>query len=247
MNRKNIFTGIMLIVLAAGMILWKLNVLNLPAKVAGVNTWGLIVSAIMVIVIVHSVLDLSFGGIFIPLAVICIIFDEPLGITAITPWIVMIAAILLTIAFDMIFSRNGRRWRSRDERRRDRRGGSYYESTSDSDEENGIIMHSVRFGSATKYVRTPKLVSADLSSQFGELSVFFDGAQVPDGHVTIDCHVSFGEMDLFIPKDWRVENKVSVALGNCDDRCTDTRPDDGEVTCVIAGSVSFGELKLIRV
>ena len=243
MNKtRNTACGILLIVLAVCLILWKLNVFNLPASFAGVATWGLIVSAIMVIIIIHSILDLHFGGIFIPLAVICIIFDKPLGITAITPWVVLIAAVLLTIAFDMLFSKH---WRyHRHHRNRDR---GDFTTESFSDDENGNISHAMRFGSATKYVRGKNLKSADLTCNFGELSVFFDGAEVPDGEVNLDCRLSFGEMDIYLPKEWYVDNRVSVALGNCDDRCMGTNPAEHDVICRINGSVSFGELKLIRV
>ena len=243
-NVRKVFFGILLIVLAVCLILWKLKVFSLPLAFAGVSTWGLIVSAIMVLIIIHSILYLNFGGIFIPLAVICIMFDEPLGITAITPWIVLIAAILLTVAFDMLFSRQ--RMRRRCDRRY-RHCDSDRFTTESLDDENGNIMHSTRFGSSTKYVRSDNLHTADLSTQFGEMSVFFDGAVVPAGTVILNCQVSFGEMDLYIPKDWNVQNRVSVALGNCDDRCSGTNPADGNITCLIEGSVSFGELKLLRV
>lgn len=245
MNRtRNVISGILLIVLAVGLILWKLNVFNLPIAIAGIPTWGLIVSAIMLVIIIHSLIDLSFGGIFIPLAVIAIIFDEPLGITAITPWVVLIAAVLLTVAFEQLFSRHRRVRRFC--RERGNFGRERFASESFADED-GHISHSMKFGSATKYVRNQDLISADLSAQFGELSVFFDGAQAVNGHVDIHASVSFGEMDLYIPKDWHVDNRVSVALGNCDDRCTNTDLGEGSVTCVIDGNVSFGELKLIRV
>ena len=244
MNKRNVFSGVLLIVLAVGLILWKLDVFNLPVAFAGVPTWGLIVSAIMLVVIVHSIVELHYGGIFIPLAVIAIIFDEPLGITAITPWIVLIAAVLLTVAFEQLFSGH-RRCRRRRERGPFR--SDAFTSETSIDDEMGHINHSMKFGSATKYVRDRNLISADLSSQFGELSVFFDGAEVPNGHVTIHATVSFGEMDLYIPKDWHVDNRVSVALGNCDDRCTNTDLPEGAINCLIEGNVSFGELKLIRV
>ncbi|MCR5269151.1 MAG: hypothetical protein K6E16_11635 [Lachnospiraceae bacterium] len=245
MNKtRNLVTGLLLIALAACLILWKLNVFSLPVAVAGVSTWGLIVSVIMVIVIIHSILDLRFSGIFIPLAVIGIIFDEPLGITAITPWVILIAALLLTVAFDMIFSKNRRYHRHHDRGfRSDRPAESYDE------DENGYIVHSLKFGSAAKYVRTQELTGADLSTQFGEMSVYFDGAEVPSGNVNINCRVAFGEMDVYIPKNWTVENRVSVTLGDCDDRCTGSNHSEGgsNVTCRIDGSVSFGELKLIRI
>ena len=108
-------------------------------------------------------------------------------------------------------------------------------------------MHSMKFGSATKYIRSQNLKEADLRSQFGELSVFFDGAQVPEGKVFIHVNASFGEMQLFIPAGWKLENKVKVSLGDCTDRGTNVIPADNAVVCVIEGSVSFGELEINRI
>ncbi|MBR6452954.1 MAG: hypothetical protein IKS87_09620 [Lachnospiraceae bacterium] len=244
-NTRKITTGLLLAALAVCLILWKLNVFNLPVALAGVSTWGLIVSAIMLVIIIHSLLDLNFAGLFVPLAVIGIVFDEPLGITAITPWTILIAAALLTVAFDMLFSKHKiRRHFAR------HRGGHFsdrYATEVSDEDEGGHITHGVRFGSATKYVRNSNLASADLSAQFGQLSVFFDGAQVPSGRVDLDCNVSFGELDVYIPKTWHVENRVGVTLGNCDDRYVNPGPGAEIVTCCIDGSVSFGEMKLIRV
>ena len=86
-NYRSIIFALLLILLAVSLILWKLNVFNLPVAFAGVGPWGLIVSVIMIIAIINGIMDLNFGSIFVPLAVIAIIFDDALGITAITPWI----------------------------------------------------------------------------------------------------------------------------------------------------------------
>lgn len=251
MNRrtKNIISAILLIALAVCLILWKLNVFNLPLSFAGVGTWGIIISIFMLVIIFHSVIDLNFGGIFIPLAVLAIIFDDPLGITAITPWIVIIAAFLLTIAFEKLFPGHSRHVRI--SHRRDDDGntytGNFTQSDSNIDDENGVVSYSMRFGSSTKYVRCKNLRAADLNNQFGEMSVFFDGAEVPSGKVNIDCHVSFGEMQIFIPKEWNVSNKVTATLGDCDDRGLGVNPAPDAVECIIDGSVSFGELKITRI
>lgn len=251
MNRrtKNIISAILLIALAVCLILWKLNVFNLPLSFAGVGTWGIIISIFMLVIIFHSVIDLNFGGIFVPLAILAIIFDDPLGITAITPWIVIIAAILLTIAFEKLFPRHSKHIHV--SYNKDGEEGSYNNSFTQSDssidDENGIVNYSMRFGSSTKYVRCKNLRAADLSNQFGEMSVFFDGAEVPSGRVNIDCHVSFGEMQIFIPKEWNVTNKVTATLGDCDDRGLGVNPAADAVECIIDGSVSFGELKITRI
>ena len=242
-RNRNITTGIVLIALALCLIIWKLNVLNLPSAFVDISTWGLIIAAVMVIILVYSVINLWFGGIFFPIAIICIIFAEPLGITAITPEIVLIAALLLSIAFYMIFPRNGQPLKY------SHGPGRFSESFAENFNVNGngSVVYSTRFGSSTRYVRCQNLRSANLSSQFGEMTVFFDKAQVPDKIVYINCQVSFGEMDIYIPANWKVENKVSVTLGHFDNRGTNPGVANDAVTCVINGSVAFGEMKLIRI
>ena len=241
---RNILTGILLIALAVCLIMWKLNVLNLPPVFTDISIWGLVIAVLMAVVIIHSIIDLSFGGIFIPLAVIAIIFDKPLGITAITPWVVLIAAILLTVAFHLLFPHH---------RRNHVHSHGGYNPVSDkysesfSENENGSVYYSTQFGSSTRYVRSENLTSANLSCRFGEMSVFFDKAGVPGKTVRIDSGVSFGAINIYIPHNWRVENKVGVTLGHCE--INGINPDNtaDTVTCFLSGSVTFGELKLVRV
>jgi hypothetical protein len=249
-NYRSIIFALLLILLAVSLILWKLNVFNLPVAFAGVGPWGLIVSVIMIIAIINGIMDLNFGSIFVPLAVIAIIFDDALGITALTPWTVMIVAFLLTVAFGMLFPNHGHYhgYRGYRRERHGRRGEFSNRFTETYDEgENGYVMHSMRFGSATKYIRSKNLMRADLSSSFGEMSVFFDGAVPQEKKVTIDCHVAFGQMNIFIPKEWKIINKVAVTLGDCQDRASVGDFTDDAPECVITGSVSFGELQINRV
>ena len=105
---KRIFSGIVYIAIALCLILWKMGILAVPAAFQDISRLSLYISVIMVVIIVHSIVKLSFGGIFFPIAVLCIIFDRQLGITAITPWIVLVAAFLLTAAFNRIFGTDRR-------------------------------------------------------------------------------------------------------------------------------------------
>jgi len=243
---NTVITGLLLIVLAVSLILWKLNVFNLPVALAGVGVFGLIVAFIMAVCVVQNIIDLNFGGIFIPLAIIAIIFDDALGITAITPWVVLIAAVLLTIAFGMLFPKHHRF--SNHLKGNNGFGGKYTQYTETSDESNGgYVMHSMRFGSATKYVRSQDLVKADLTSSFGELSVFFDGAHAAGDKVVIDCRASFGQMNIFVPQGWEVINKTNAIFGSSVDNTNNHNVPENAVKCVIQGSVSFGELVINRV
>ena len=244
---KNIISGVLLIALAACLVLWKLDVFNLPFSFAGVGTWGIIITIVMLVIIFHSIIDLNFAGLFIPAAIIAIIFDEPLGITAITPWIVLIAALLLTIAFDKLFPKHKRHIHVTYNSDDNKATFCDNSSTSTVDDGNGWVNHTMKFGSSTKYITSDDFRGASLESQFGELSVFFNDVHVPSKKVNIHCSVSFGEMQLYIPKEWRIENRVSVTLGDCNDRGVTSTADENSVLCVVEGSVSFGDLVINRI
>lgn len=252
-NIKNTITALLLIALAVCLILWKMNVILLPATFAGVGTWGIIISIIMIVVIVNSIIDLSFGGIFFPAAIICIIFDEALGITAITPWIVLIAALLLTIACDKLFP-GSHRWFWHNHRNddvnininlSDNDDDSVVEKSNDTGDQ-GFVLHQITMGSSTKYVSSKNLRRAKLNCSFGELTVFFDKAIAAEDTVVIDCSVSFGDLVLFLPREWTVVNHTSCSFADCNDIASGI-PGEGNVTCIINGSASFGEIKIQKI
>ena len=239
---KKELKGLLLIAIAVCLILWKLNVFNLPLEWAGVGTWGLIISAIMVYIIIKEVLKGKLSGIFFPLAIIGIIFDKPLGITAITPWVILVAAFLFTVAFDMMFPYHKKHYKHH---HGDHNFDKY--SSTISEDVDGYIRHGVTFASATKYVRSKNLVEADLSARFGALNVSFEGAEVPSKQIDVSCDASFGTIYLYLPRNWRVINKVSASFGGCDDKAINSDTDSADVTCTIVGSASFGEIRLFRV
>lgn len=54
-------------------------------------------------------------------------------------------------------------------------------------------------------------------------------------------------MQLYIPKSWKVINKVSVSMGDCTDRSGGETTEEDAVVCVIEGSVAFGDLVITKV
>ena len=95
--KKNYFWGVFLILAGAYLVVSQLG--YLPA----VGVFSLLFTVVCIAVIVASIPHVHFGGILFPLAFIAIIYDKPLGITAITPWTVLLAALLLTIGLHLIF------------------------------------------------------------------------------------------------------------------------------------------------
>ncbi|MCR5309820.1 MAG: cell wall-active antibiotics response protein, partial [Lachnospiraceae bacterium] len=195
----------------------------------------------MVALILWGLVNMTFGAVFFPLAVLCIIFKEPLGIENLVPWTVLIVAALFTAAMNVIIPSAKRNRTSFNLNM----GGK--STTSEVGGNSEYIYQSTSFSEATKYIRSKNLSKVDLNVKFGEMSVYFDDAYVPSGEVTIDCNTSFGQMNVYIPRDWYVDNRATAALGEVDDYATKDQGDPEGVRCIITGSAFCGELELRRI
>ena len=100
MKRERIFWGILFILMGIFLVVSKLGYFP------NVNALSLLLTAFLAAIIIKSLLHLNFAGILFPIAFICIIYDKQLGITNITPWTVLVAALLGSIGLSMIFHKH---------------------------------------------------------------------------------------------------------------------------------------------
>lgn len=102
MKNRDITFGLLLIVLAAYLIMNKLGV------VPHIPVLKIIISVILAGILIRGIIRVDFGAIFLPLALIACQYDEYLHIEALTPWTVILAALLLTIGCESIFKTKNR-------------------------------------------------------------------------------------------------------------------------------------------
>ena len=100
MKDKRLYYAIYLILAAVFVLLAALDVFS-----AELSMTNVIISIFMGGIVVASLINLSFYGVFIPLSVIGILFAEELKITAITPVPIIVIAILLSIGMQLIFNK----------------------------------------------------------------------------------------------------------------------------------------------
>ena len=239
MKLRTIFWGIFFICAAA------LIVSNQMGYLVHVSFWSLVITILMVPVVIESAVRLNFFGVFFPLALIAIVFHEPIGIGQLGVWPILGAALLLSIGFSMIFRRKNASWlwkydafrHGQYRYHRDRCSGGQGE-TLDGDDLNC----SISFSSNSKYFHSKNLQRASLTCAFGDLKVFFDNAQLSENGAEIFIDCSFGEIELFIPKAWNVANRITPSFGNVKEK--NWRENVPGPMLTLSGSVSFGSVKI---
>lgn len=240
---KNIMWGIVLLLAAVGLILWKLGnpVLSI---FEGLAIWQIILGVAFVISLIDCIIEFNYVGIFFILAFLGMVFSKQLHIEALVPWTLLLAALLASVAFGLIFG--NKRSRYAKFRKFDSKHNQDHISGVNETVEGERIFEKVSFGGATKYIRSENFQYAVLDASFGGMEVYFDKAQVPSNNCTIEIHSKFSGIEIYIPHEWRIENGISCFAGGVDiDKAWNE--DYGPVTVSLKGENQFGGIEIHRV
>lgn len=232
MKKEMVFWGILFILMGVFLIISKLGYFP------NVNVISLLLTAFLVAVIVKSLVRLNFAGVLFPIAFICIIYDKQLGITNITPWTVLIAALLGSIGFSMIFHKHTKcvnfKFDSEDYK---------FEKIDVEDESHVRIKNS--FTSSIKYINTDNFEQADFNCSFGAMKVYFDKAIMSNNNAIVRINASFSGIELYIPKEWNVEDKTNVVLGSINEKNKNNQVTTNTLTLV--GDIKFSGVEIIYI
>lgn len=199
MSKKNVGWGLVLIVLAVYLIVSRMGLL--PA----LPFFKVIFTVFFGYGVIHGILRRSFFESIMSLAVLGCMYDDLLHIEEITPWILLLAAFLISCGLDMIF----RNWK-----KRIYADGKFRSCRTDNYADSSFVRCENSFGLTNKYVNTEHLTGASIENNFGSMNVYFDNAVIANGEAEISAENNFGEMNLYIPKTWRVDCRQDAAFGD---------------------------------
>lgn len=229
-NGKKIFWGILFLLAAVAVIAGGLGYFE------GFSFWTILFTMALIGMFVEGIVHRSFGNMLFSVALLAIIYDEQLGIEAITPWPVLGAALLGTIGLSILFPNfkikhfveHGKK-------------GSHGSSDCESLDTDNVHLE-VNFGESVKYLTSKELSLAHLECSFGSMNVYFDNAQLMNGEADVHVECSFGSMDLYVPSDWKVVMKVTTSFGGAEENghCNP----EGANILYIRGEVTFGALAI---
>ena len=232
MRKERVFWGVFLILGAIVLLISKLGYFS------DVNVFSLLMSIALVAMIIKSIMRISFTGILFPLAFLAIIYDDKLGITEITPWPVLFAALLGSIGLSLIFNKGPKKSKIYVN------GDSDNTKTINVDDEGHINLET-SFGSSIKYVNTDKFEYANLSCSFGNMKIYFDNTTMARESAVVNIDISFAGLQMYIPRTWKVENKVGASFGAVEEK---NRIDSVITnTLILTGDVSFSGVEIFYI
>jgi predicted membrane protein len=230
MKKNNWFWGVFFVLAAVFVIASQVT------SFTQLGFWSIAFTVLLAAVFIQSLVNLNFFGVFMSLALAYWVYMEPLHLYIISPWLLILAAILVSIGFHMMFRRQAKSKYIRNHHDGD------YRTIEDIDDNNPLVK--VSFGSSSKYLHAAALKSGQFYCSCGALEVFFDQVQLdPAGaEIFVDC--SLGEIKLFFPKNWNVVENMGKSLGSINLGSRPATPSAGAPQLILTGNVSLGSVEI---
>lgn len=234
MKGRNWFWGIFF--LAAAVLL----VASQVGSFVHIGFWSILATVLLVAIVIQSIVKRNIFGVVMPVAVLYIIYQKPLDLLYIAPWLLLLAALFASIGLGMLFRKKPPKpvWHE-EVAQLPRAVGS---TTQAGDDDNPYAK--VSFSSASKYLHSTNLSSAQFIVSFGELDVFFDQVRLsPTGaKIYVDC--SFGTLKLYVPREWHVVDHTYAMLGEVNARNRRADGEDLAQVLELTGNVQLGSVEV---
>ena len=241
-------------------ILWGLGfllaaILLIAGNFYDINVSDILIMLAMVILLIEGIIHRNFALILFPVAIVFIINSDRLGMSELSPWSVLAAALFGSIGLSVLFPHRGRHWKKTinfhgnyfgsgsnradgvQSEKRERSGEEFVHANSE-----GEVRLDNAFGETVKYLNGELSGPVHLMNSFGVMSVYFDNAVLKGHSAYVRASSSFGSMVLYIPAAWNVVIRDDTAFGGVTEKgqCNHDSVD----TLEIRAQAAFGEIKI---
>ena len=210
------------------------------------SPFTLLVTLLLIIVLIQSIPRRNFFGIFLPVAVLYLIYDRRLHLPRIEGWQLLIAAVLLAVGCSMLFGRKP----------------AVPPSTPGGDPQNPYAAPNpasygpdggatdttayfdVLFSSSSQYLHASALRSGQFKCTCGNLILFFDQVTLAPEGAEIFLNVHFGEIVLYIPRTWTVVDNLVTTFGGVKNKVQLAAPQPGGPRLTLSGNVNFASVDI---
>ncbi len=217
MKTKKIFWGIALVLIAVLLILNAIDVIpNFETFAGEISWWSVFISLLLLSYILTKLVKGKIGGIFIPLALIFMLFERNIATLCemedkniINNGLLLLCAVMLKIGFSLLFKSKKSK-------------------------------HKYKLSASVAYVDLQNLNDKHFSNSLGELVIRFENVEQHIGKKTIYVDNKLGETVIEVPSCWYCICNLKNSLG---DISMDTNASDVDApTLVIEGNNKLGEI-----
>lgn len=243
-NIKNAGWGLVFIALA---ILILINA-NGTLPIFGIWSWGFTI--VFGAAALNSLLTFEEDGLVFSLTVLAYIWREQLGLTHVSIWVFLGVALLIDYGLGLILHPLKKKSKKHKHHTIIINGknvsgssqtvGDDMATTADAD-----VTINTRMGSVTRYIQSTDFRYATINLSMGEAKVYFDKAQIAVDRAVVEVNGTIGDLALYFPKSWHVQNELGSVIGEINTHGTPD-PDAATTgpTVLLTGTFKIGDVNI---
>lgn len=217
---SRIFWGVGLIAAAMFLVIDQLHLLPFT-----IGFWAIFWTVVFVASLITSVINKNLYGAIFSIAFLVIVYAKPLHIAALSPWTILLVAILVSAGISLIFRNgfkptiiiNGKKvnvnWS--DLINKNFKADNVITDNSFGVDSDNVVI-SGKMTEASRYIHSQNLKTVTIDSLMGDVSVYLDDAKAAGDEVIMNINTSMCDVDVYIPSDWQVENNMQNSLSDVD-------------------------------
>lgn len=254
MGNRNWFWGLFFLLAGVMLIAGQFGLFG------NIGVFTVIATVFLVWSFAKSIVKLNYVGICISAALVYILYQKPLNLVLISPWILIVAALFVGSGLSIIFRKKPQNYvyggyaysakvdgENAGTEPLPSNSGMHIEPNCQSEDSDNHPYVKASFGSASRYLHSTCLESGQFYNSFGELSIYMDNATVSPAGASIYVDCSLGVIRLFVPRHWKVIDNINVTLGEVEVQNNLNSPQPGAPTIMLTGNVSLGSIELVYV
>lgn len=217
---SRIFWGVGLIAAAVFLVIDQLHLLPFT-----IGFWAIFWTVVFVASLITSVINKNLYGAIFSIAFLVIVYAKPLHISALSPWTILLVAILVSAGISLIFRNsfkptiiiNGKKVNANwsDLINKNFKADNVITDNSFGVDSDNVVI-SGKMTEASRYIHSQNLKTVTIDSSMGDVSVYLDDAQAAGDEVIMNINTSMCDVDVYIPSDWQVENNMQNSLSDVD-------------------------------
>ncbi len=245
MKRKlrNVSCGLLLIAIAALLIA---NQLGYEFALKGLGWFDFVILAICACATVGGLIQGKLWEAAFGIGIGYCVVAESFGLPEISWWIMLLAIGVGGCGLKMIFRGNKKHTikingeecvidsdgiREGDDR--------VFSSDGEDYTSEDILRGDVVFSSMVKYVESKDFRGGSSDVVFSHVKYYFDRAELHDGYARVELSSVFSGVDIYVPRDWNIENNMDRVFGSCNVK---SKHGEAGPTLILDGECVFGSV-----
>lgn len=210
--------------------------------------WAAIGTVIFAISLLDGLINRRITESVFSVAFILMIFAEPLHITRLVPWTILLAAVLISVGLGIIFrnrfhtvvyaNKKIKNFRDKRENLTD-----HIFTDTVSKEQGSHVVVDQTMSDTSRYIYSKALETIDVNAKMSDVNLYLDDAQAANETVTMNVNITMTDLTIYLPLSWQVESNMASTFMSGDFEIDGTS-NGGGPTLIIQGRSSMSDIKI---